>query len=197
MFKRTKTNLIVDAVIMLAVAIFCFATPKGVVNTLAWILGVLFIIGGVATFIASRRENEGVDVLHIVAAILMAAVGVIIIVRPNIIAILVGLVILVEGIDYTVLSLRFRKAGISYWGALLAVGVLVILLGLWAVLSPWVGATMLSIIIGVGCLGVAADSIMALIGIGRVENFFKEAKNTVQKHIEATQEFQEVEEVKE
>ena len=195
MLKRTKTNLIVDALIMLAVAVFCFATPQGTVSTLAWILGALFIVGGVVTFFVGRRKEGGVDVLHLVAALLMAAVGIIIIVRPNIIAILVGLVILVEGIDFAAMSLRYRKAGVPYWGALLAVGALVILLGLWAVLSPWVGATMLSIIIGVGCLGVFADCVMALVGIGRVEGFVKEAKGAIQEQVEASQQVQEAEEV--
>lgn len=173
MLKHTKTNLIVDALIMLAVAIFCFVTPQGTISTLAWILGALFIVGGVITFIVSRKKEEGTDILRLVTAILMAVVGVIIILRPNIIAILVGLVVLVEGIDFTMLSLRYRKAGIRYWGALLAVGLLIVLLGLWAVLTPWVGATMLSVIMGLGCLGVTADCVMALISIDRVENFFK------------------------
>ena len=189
MFKRTKTNLILHGIIMLAVGLICFLTPQGTLNTLAWVLGVLFILGGVLTFFLGRRGNEGISPLHLIAAILMAAVGIIIIVRPNIIAILVGLVILLEGIDFTLLAVRFRRADVKYWGLLLGLGILVTLLGLWAVLSPWVGATVLSIIIGTGCLCVSIDCFAALISIGRVENFLHGVKHTVT----TSSEFQEAE----
>ena len=190
MLKRTKTNLILHGIVMLAVAVFCFATPQGTLASLAWILGVLFILGGLLTFFLGRkRDTQGVDPLHLMAAILMAAVGIIIIVRPNIIAILVGLFILLEGIDFVVQSLRYHRAGVRHWGALLAAGLLGIIAGLWAVLSPWVGATILSIVIGVGCLSVSVDCFMALAGISRVETFLHDIHNTA----EASDGFEEAE----
>lgn len=190
MFKRTKTNLILHGIILLAVAVLCLATPQATLVSLAWILGVLFIVGGVLTFFLGRKGQEGgVAPMHLIAAILMAAVGVIIIVRPNIIAILVGLVILLEGIDFTILAVRFRRAGVKYWGLLLGSGILVTLLGLWAVLSPWVGATVLSIIIGIGCLCVSVDCFTALASIGRVEHFI----DSTNKELNSTTEFQDAE----
>lgn len=190
MFKRTKTNLILHGIILLAIAVLCLVTPQATLSSFAWILGVLFILGGVLTFFMGRKGQEGkVAPLHLIAAILMAAVGVIIIVRPNIIAILVGLVILLEGIDFTILAVRFRRSGVKYWGLLLGSGILVTLLGLWAVLSPWVGATVLSIIIGVGCLCVSIDCFAALASIERVERFIDSAK----KEIASTTEFQDAE----
>lgn len=190
MLKRTKTNLILHGIVMLAVAVFCFATPQGTLASLAWILGVLFILGGLLTFFLGRRRQEGgVDALHLIAAILMAAVGIIIIVRPNIIAILVGLFILLEGIDFVAQSLRYHRAGLRHWGALLAAGLLGIIAGLWAVLSPWVGATILSIVIGVGCLCVSADCFMALVGISQVESLL----HGTRKEIEESEKIQEAE----
>lgn len=190
MFKRTKTNLILHGIILLAVAVLCLATPQGTLVSLAWILGVLFILGGVLTFFLGRKgQDGGISTMHLIAAILMATVGVIIIVRPNIIAILVGLVILLEGIDFTLLAVRFRRANIKYWGLLLGSGILVSLLGLWAVLSPWVGATVLSIIIGIGCLCISVDCFAALASIGRVESILDRAK----KELTTTTEFQDAE----
>ena len=187
MLKRTKTSLWIHGLIMLAISILCFATPSGTLKSIAWILGLLFIAGGVVTFFLGRnRDAVGTDTLHLIAAILMVAVGLIIILRPNIIAILMGLFVLLEGIDFVGQSIRYRKAGLSQWSALLIVGALAIILGLWAVLSPWVGATMLSIIIGVGCLGVAADCFMALIGIKKVQEFFAPIKNQLRENQEFT-----------
>jgi len=197
MFKHTKTSLIINALIMLAIGLFCICTPQGAIKSVAWILGVLFIVGGVFFFIFGRNKDVKVDPIHLIAALLMATVGIIIIVRPSIIAVLVGLVVLLEGLDFIALSIRYRQANIRYWGALLAVGIIVFLLGLWAVLSPWVGATMLSVLIGIGCIAIAADCIMALLGIGRVETFFKEVKNTVNRQLDNAQEFQDAEEIKE
>lgn len=190
MFKRTKTNLILHGIILLAAAVLCIATPQATLSSLAWILGVLFILGGVLTFLMGRKRKEGgVAPMHLIAAILMATVGVIIIVRPNIIAILVGLVILLEGIVFTILAVRFRRTGVKYWGLLLGSGILVTLLGLWAVLSPWVGTTVLSIIIGIGCLCVSVDCFAALASIGRMEHFIDDTK----KEFASTPEYQDAE----
>lgn len=180
MFKRTKNNLILHGIILLAVAVLCLATPQATLSSLAWILGVLFILGGVLTFFIGRKgQDDKVAPMHLITAILMATVGVIIIVRPNIIAILVGLVILLEGIDFTMLAVRFHHAGVKYWGLMLASGILVTLLGLWAVLSPWVGTTVLSTIIGIGCLCVSVDCFTALANIGRLEHFIDSAKKVI------------------
>ena len=191
MFKHTKTNLVVSGIIMLAAGIFCLASPEGTLASLAWILGVLFIVSGVLTFFLGRRKSEHIDTLHLVAAILLVAVGIIIIVQHDFISILVGLVVMLEGIDFTAQSVRYHRAGVRHWGVMLAIGVLVILLGLWAVLSHWVGATLLSVIIGIGCLGISADCFLSLAGIKRVEGLVEDVKTAIQKQTTATQEFQE------
>lgn len=190
MFKRTKTNLIVHGIILLAVAVFCFATPRGTLLSMAWILGLLFIVGGLLTFIIGRNRNQGtIDTLHLVVALLMVAVGIFVIVRPESLAVLVGLVVLTEGIDFTIRSFQYRRAGIRHWVALLIIGLLGILLGAWSVLTPWVGATMLSIVVGAGCLSVSIECFMALVGISRVQALV----NNVSKAIDQSTEFQEAE----
>lgn len=180
MIKRTKTNLLVHGIIMLAIAVFCFVTPKGTVTTLGVILGIAFIAAGVLTFFVGRkRDDGGVDTLHLVAALLMALVGIVVLVRPNILAVLAGLVILLEGIDFIAQALRYRRARVRLWGALLLVGLLAVILGLWAVMSQWVATTLLSVIIGVGCLSVSADCFMALAGISQVERFVSNVNNAL------------------
>ena len=88
--------------------------------------------------------------------------------------------ILVEGIDFIVRAVRYHQAGVRHWVLILIVGILVTLLGLWAVLSTWVGQTLLSIIVGVGCLGVAANCFAALSGIKRVEAFFQPLRDQIE-----------------
>ena len=197
MLKRTKTNLWVHGIIMLAIAVFCFLMPQNTVATLGIILGVAFIAAGVLTFLVGRKRSDGgVDMLHLIAALLMALVGIVVLVRPNILAVLAGLVILLEGIDFVIQAIRYHRAGVKLWGALLAAGLLAILLGLWAVMSQWVATTLLSVIIGVGCLSVSADCFMALAGIGQVENFVSGVRNVLNGR-DTIQEAQVVEEEKE
>lgn len=194
MIKRTKTNLIVHGICMLAIAAFCFITPKDTVNLLGIITGIAFIGAGILTFFIGRKKADGgIDPLHAVAALLMALVGIVVLVRPNILAVLVGLVILLEGIDFIILSLRFHRAGVSAWGLLLAIGILALFLGAWAVLSQWVATTLLSVIIGIGCLCVSIDCFMALAGIGRLEHLAKEIGNTLNSRNEEIQEAEVIE----
>ena len=197
MLKKTKLSLAIRGIIFAALGIFCLASPRGTLESIAWVVGLVLVVAAVATFIMGRdREKGHVETMHLITAILMVVVGVLIILRPQIIAILLGVFIFVEGLDFCVDSTRYRRAGIKYWWVLLAVGVLTILLGLWAICTPWVGATMLSIVVGIGALGIAADSFTALIGLGRVERFFKELKGSSNKQLDDSEHFEEVEIVK-
>ena len=180
MLKRTKTNLIVHGLVMLAIGLICVLVPEATLKTVAWLLGLLLILGGVLTILLGRRRAEGgIDTVHIIIAILMAAVGIIIIVKSEIIAVLIGLVILLEGIDFIVQSQRYRRAGLRHWGLLLAFGLLASALGIWGIASPWVGTTLLGIAIGVGCMGVSADCFAALFGIKTVEHVFSHVEKAL------------------
>lgn len=174
MLKRTKTNLIVHGVILLGIGIFFFASPEGTLVSISWLLGLAFILGGVLTFFLGRnRTSKGSDTLHLVAALLMVAVGIVIIAWPQILAILVGVVLLFEGIDFVVLSINYRRAGVRQWGVVLAIGVVGTLLGVWGILNPMGGAALLSIMLGIGCICVAADCFIALVGVNQVEALAK------------------------
>lgn len=192
MLRNTKTNLIVRGIIFAVLGILCLMSPKGTLDSIAWIIGLVLILAAVATFFLGRDKTVGqTNTIHLIAAILMAVVGLLIIIRPQIIAILLGVFIFFEGIDFSVTSIRYRRAGISHWWLLLAVGLLVTLLGLWAICTPWVGATMLSLIIGIAAIGMAFDCFAALAGIGRVERFFKELKGAVTTKSEEASQYEE------
>lgn len=192
MLRTTKANLIIRGIIFAVLGVLCLMSPKGTLDSIAWVIGAILIVAAVVTFFMGRDKGAGhTNTIHLIAAILMAVVGLLIIIRPQIIAILLGVFIFFEGIDFTITATRYRRAGIKYWWLLLTLGLLVTLLGLWAICTPWVGATMLSLIIGIAAIGMAVDCFAALAGLTQVERFFTEIKEVATTKADDSAQFEE------
>ncbi len=179
MLKHTKISLIIRGVLFAALGIFCLCSPKGTLEGIAWIIGICLIAVGVVTFFLGRKGDKGVDTMYLISAILMAAVGVVVIIRPQIISIILGVLIVFEGIEFLIQAIRCQKSGVRHWGMILVVSLIIIAFGLWAVFTPWVGATLLSLIVGIGSIGIAVDCFAMLAGLGRLERFFHEEKKMI------------------
>ncbi|MBQ9417727.1 MAG: DUF308 domain-containing protein [Bacteroidales bacterium] len=194
MLKSTKTSYLVRALVFLALALMCFCVPQGTLKSIAWIAGLAIILAGVATFFSSRHKVEGqTNVLLIVAACAMALVGLLIIIYPHIIAMLIGVFILFEGVEFIVAAVRSHKAKVSYWGWILAVGIVVTLLGGLTIFSEQWGAAVVSIAMGVGFLGISLASLLAMTTISKVEQFFKTVHSVIEQRTPEEQEFTDVE----
>ena len=180
MLKTAKTSYLLRGILFLVLGLVCLCTPKGTVTSIAWIAGIALILAGVTTFFLGRRRNEsGPGTLLIVAACAMAVAGLGLIVYPGTIAIMAGVFILFEGVEFIVRALRCRKAGYRRWGLILAAGIVVALLGIAAALSPRVGETLISLAIGAGFLGMAAGSFVTLAGISQVEHILGDTRQAL------------------
>ena len=196
--KNIKLSLILRGILCTLVGVLCLAYPKATLESFAWIIGIILIVGAIVTFFLGRNKVVGqVNTMHLISSILMVVVGVLVIIRPQIIAILLGVFIFFEGIDFAVTALRYRRAGERHWLFLFVVSLLVVVFGIWAICTPLVGATLLSIVVGVGALCIAIDCFAALYGIGRVQRFFAAVKDGVSRQIDSKEPFEEAQVVDE
>jgi uncharacterized membrane protein HdeD (DUF308 family) len=122
-------------------------------KVLAVFLGIWLLVVGLvqlASAFAAIRDRW----LYAVAGLLTAAVGVVTIFWPHItlfvIAMLLAWTLLVWGILYIVASLLSRE--VPHWWIGLIKGIVLILLGVWAIRHPGNALTVLVVVFGLACV---------------------------------------------
>lgn len=174
MLKTAKTSYLIRGIVFFVLALICFGTPEGTLTSIAWIAGIALFIAGAATFfLGKNRKEHKSNTLSIIAACAMVLAGLLIIIQPHIIAMLIGVFIFLEGIEFIIASTRCRKASIRYWGLILALGIIVAVMGALAIVSPQMGAALISIAVGTGLLFIGINCFITMACIDRVEAFFQ------------------------
>lgn len=122
--------------------------------TIAFMFGFVLLFAGVAEFVAIGVA-EGWKWLHGVMGVLFVIAGILALIEPfqtfGILALLIGWFLLLKGVFDITLSIAGRDQ-IPLWGVQLAVGIIEILLGLWAIGYPGRSAWLLILWVGIGAL---------------------------------------------
>lgn len=181
MLKSSKTSLVLRGILFTALGILCFCSPTGTMEFFAKVAGVIIIITGTVFFVLEYKgAARSLETMRLSASVLMIALGVLIMLHPDIIAILLGVFVLFEGIDFTLNTLKYRRAGAKGWWLMLLLGVLVIGFGAWSVFVPEIGEATLSILFGIAFIGIGCASFTALAGLTLVEDYFEAAKKALE-----------------
>ena len=193
MFKSSKISLIVRGIVFVALGILCFCAPMATMEFFAKMVGVVIIITGTVFFVLEYKSAaRSLETMRLSASVLMVILGILIMIHPEIIAILLGAFILFEGIDFTLNTIKYRRAGAKGWWLILLLGLAVIAFGAWSIFVPELTAATLSILFGIAFIGIGIASFTALAGLNRVEDYFEAAK----KALEDKEEFVDTEVVK-
>ncbi|MBR1549815.1 MAG: DUF308 domain-containing protein [Bacteroidales bacterium] len=172
MFKNAKITHIVLGILFCTLGLLCFCSPLGTIETFARIAGIVIVISGVVFFcLQYKAAMRSLDTLQLSVSVLVVALGVLIVFKPSVVATLLGIVILFEGIDFALTSIKYRRAGSKGWWLMLLMGLLAIVLGGWSIFSPQLVETTLSILFGIGFIGIGIASFVALAGINLVEDY--------------------------
>lgn len=175
MFKNSKISLIIRGILFSALGIVCFCFPVNTMELFAKVAGIVVAISGVVFFFLEyKNAARSLETMRISASVLLIALGVLIIIHPEIIAILLGVFILFEGIDFSLNTIKYHHAGAKGWWLMLVLGLVVIGFGAWSVFVPEITATTLSILFGVAFLAIGLASFTGLAGLALVEKFFEE-----------------------
>lgn len=174
MFKNSKISLIIRGILFSALGIVCFCFPVNTMELFAKVAGIVVAISGVVFFFLEyKNAARSLETMRISASVLLIALGVLIIIHPEIIAILLGVFILFEGIDFSLNTIKYHHAGAKGWWLMLVLGLVVIGFGAWSVFVPEITATTLSILFGVAFLAIGLASFTGLAGLALVEKFFE------------------------
>ncbi|MGI9577439.1 MAG: HdeD family acid-resistance protein [Microthrixaceae bacterium] len=153
-FNKSWWLWLVTGILWLIIAVVVLSFDPTSAETIAFMFGFVLLFAGVAEFVAIGFV-DGWKWLHAALGVLFLAAGVMALMEPfqtfGVLALLVGWFLLFKGIFDITLSIAGHKE-LPMWGLQLTVGIIEILLGLWAIGDPGRSAWLLILWVGLGAL---------------------------------------------
>ena len=185
---KVKVNLILTAVIMIAVGVLFVIYPKASLGPLTWLLGVLILASGIFTILFSLKAqkvlpNASSSTLLGVFQIMLGSLFVLNyfnMLKDSAIGVLFATWVMYEGLSLVISSFGYKKATFRHWWVMLLFGVLNVILGYVALLYAEEISKVLAVIVGLGIVANGVMRIVAFIAITRIEKKLKQQQEAVQ-----------------
>lgn len=185
---KVKVNLILTAVIMIAVGVLFVIYPKDSLGLLTWLLGVLILASGVFTILFSLKAqkvlpNASSSTLLGVFQIMLGSLFVLNHfdkLQEGAIGVLFAIWVMYEGLSLVISSFGYKKATFRHWWVMLLFGLLNVVLGYVALLNADKMSPVLAVIVGLGIVANGVMRIVAFIAITRIEKKLKQQLAAVQ-----------------
>ena len=184
--KKMSITSIVFSLIFIIAGIFLLMKPETAINIVCYILGLILISWGVVSiiqFFTDKNSNSYLSINFVFGAFVFIF-GIIILIKPNIIAsiipLLLGVWMVINGVtklSYSLTINKTSKASLSIIGS-----ILIILFGILLIFNPFEGAKGLTQIIGIALI---IYSLMDLIESLSISFNIKESNREEGKVIEA------------
>ncbi len=158
MNKSTKILMILAGVATVVIGIFCLLNPVETILSMAWMVGLMLIVGGGMQMVAWTRLRRYLPQsgLMFLSAMLKILLGSIFLFNPAPLALglpfIFALWVLTEGVQIAVGSSDFKRAGFKYWYVILIVGIIASLLGCYGLYNIEASAKVLSTLVSLGII---------------------------------------------
>lgn len=151
----SKVMMIISAVLMVVTGIIIICNPGAALVSLAWIIGLLTLIAGITVtvfyFSAARGLLGAGTVLF--AGISDIIIGILFLnhgfAGAQVLELIVGIWMTMFGVERFIHSFDMKKLSLENWRATLILGIICTILGIMTLLSPFMGAVLVSVIIGI------------------------------------------------
>lgn len=177
--KNLKVNFILLSVLCIALGVVLLLWPNLTLTVICYAFGVLLLVYGLVCIISylvrgegGERRAEGRSVLYLFLGIVAAALGVLLLVRPDVVQtilpVIVGLCIVVDGLVNLKRALELRRMNYSRWHISLILCLISVALGLLVVFRPIQALDTLVMLVGAVFIYTGAADLWTLILLGRV-----------------------------
>lgn len=152
--KRIQTNALFSAVLYALLGLFLLLWPERSTSVLCTLTGWVLVLSGASDILQFLRHRDGTldSAVHLVVGVILCSVGIWLISRPTLIAVIIpriiGVLICVHGCNDLSGAFTLRKSTSSRWTAALVLGIVTLVLGLVLVLSPFETFTAVVRVIG-------------------------------------------------
>ncbi len=178
-FKKVKANYMVSAALLVLFGLVLLIWPKTSTTVLCIALGCVLVICGVIRLAVFLLERDGslYSSMNLLSGIVLAAVGVWIIVKPEgimfVVPIVIGIVVIFHGIHDFGQTVSLYKAGYDKWWVAMLLGVITTGLGILLVVNPFETIEIVVRVVGI-CL--MYDGISDMWIVSRVSRIVKQAR---------------------
>ena len=190
MKKSTKIMLVVTGILLIVLGVVCICNPAETLFSMAWLIGILTLLSGISKLVFGLRTqnflpNSGTRILTGVIDVMF---GIFFLANSLFVAASLPLIfaiwLIVEGVILVVQSFDYKKAEYQGWWGMLLMGIVVVVLGFFAMKNLDMAGKTLSILFGcaVTLLGVAY--LVAFFGINKFQKKVKQAKEAFHEAIE-------------
>ena len=183
---KIKNTTIFTSIIYFAIGVLMLLNPEFVSNSICYVIGALVLAFGIlklVSYLGTEVKNLFTGIL-LFTSIISIGLGIYIIFSPekfiSMIPFLVGIIMIVDGIQKLIQVESIKKAGYDKPTALLIYAIFLIILGVILLKNPFGAIKIVIRIIGVFLI---VDAIEELITVKKYEKVFKEYKEKDSKEV--------------
>lgn len=171
--KRIKANVIVSAFICIALGVILVAWPGLSVKVVCMAIGAVLVINGISRLLnfIFGRDGSVFSQMNLVMGIIITVIGGWILLQPGtiiaMIPILVGIIIVIHGINNLQQSVSLCQSQYDKWWVALLLGVITIGFGVLLVFNPFAAVDTLIRFIGLFLIYDGASDIWIMSRVSR------------------------------
>jgi len=165
---------------LVALGVVCLIYPSSTMLSLAWVLGLIFLVAGCCEFAAWGKLHTFLPQsgLLFLSALLQVLMGIFCLVHPLSLAaalpFIFAFVVIFEGISIAVESFDFKQVGFRHWWLMLLFGILATAFGVYGLFQPIASATTLTVLVSLGIMLAGVGYWVRVAAINRFQKKLKQ-----------------------
>ena len=188
---ETKVPLIFQCFVELALGVFMIIFQHEMPNVVFIVVGALMVCYGLFDLIAFVTNNRDYSFRRgLTTGVLVTIIGVAFIVQAeklsNLLAIIIGALILIESLVNCRRAIIIKNFGDPKWKALMIVSLAVLIMGILICIFPDMFGSLLFLTVGIGIIFVALLDLVAILGISVLRGRAKRKMEEEAKVVETT-----------
>jgi len=175
MKTSTKIWMCLGGIALVALGVLCIMYPGGTLLSLAWLFGIIFIIGGCTQMgaWAATRAFMPRSGLMFFSALLQIILGCLMLFHPAPVMVALPFIfafwLLFEGIDIAIGSFDFKLVGFRKWWIIFFLGILAACFGTYCLFNPNVSVETIAWLVGIGIILDGVSNWAKLLIVNKLE----------------------------
>ncbi|MBQ6961092.1 MAG: DUF308 domain-containing protein [Clostridia bacterium] len=172
--KKLKESWIFSAIVIIVLGLVLVLFPAATLSAINYIMGGLAIAMGVIRTVRYFKQDHTYPYLFqsdLVVGLLSVGFGIFMVSQPvkvlSLLPHVFGILMVGFGVGGILRAVDAKKAGISYWGVLLALSILSIVLGWLIMANPFGTMETVTIVIGAGLIYQGVTDIVTVLAVAK------------------------------
>ncbi|MBQ6257950.1 MAG: DUF308 domain-containing protein [Clostridia bacterium] len=172
--KKLKESWIFSAIVIIVLGLVLVLFPAATLSAINYIMGGLAIAMGVIRTVRYFKQDHTYPYLFqsdLVVGLLSVGFGIFMVSQPvkvlSLLPHVFGMLMVGWGVGGILRAVDAKKAGFSYWGVLLGLAIVSIVLGWLIMANPFGAMETATIVIGAGLIYQGVTDIVAVLAVGK------------------------------